>query len=351
MHLLHLYFIDKTRGLSHLWDRLPLLLLDGPACPILNPLKIKFMNMSASLKQCYDLLNKTGRASAITISFLRKDLRDALCLFYLVLRAVDTVEDDMTIPDDIKVTMLTSFDKYLLDPTWRYTESNDEYAVVLENFPCISKSLRELPSKYRAIITERGCQIGKGMANFVGKELMTSEYINEYCKQVAGVFCIGVTRLFVASGLEPEVPDTSAIIQASLFLHKINMIRDFKKDWQCGRLYYAGDVWSKYINNPGDFLKPENFDKGVKCVNELVTDALQYLIPYLGFLKTLSSESAIKFFGIHQIMAIATLERCYNNPMVFMESVSISREETGEIIKSASILAEIVGKIQYYTER
>ncbi len=36
-------------------------------------------------------------------------LRDAVCVFYLVLRALDTVEDDMSILPKVKVPMLRSF--------------------------------------------------------------------------------------------------------------------------------------------------------------------------------------------------------------------------------------------------
>lgn len=64
--------------------------------------------------------------------------RDAVCIFYLVLRALDTVEDDMTIPIPVKVPMLKSFYKNLWDPDWNYTESNDKDRIVLENFPSVS---------------------------------------------------------------------------------------------------------------------------------------------------------------------------------------------------------------------
>jgi farnesyl-diphosphate farnesyltransferase len=32
-----------------------------------------------------------------------------MCVFYLVLRALDTVEDDMALPNDIKLPALLSF--------------------------------------------------------------------------------------------------------------------------------------------------------------------------------------------------------------------------------------------------
>lgn len=46
---------------------------------------------------------------AVVIQQLPNPLRDAICVFYLVLRGLDTVEDDMAIPDHIKVPALLSF--------------------------------------------------------------------------------------------------------------------------------------------------------------------------------------------------------------------------------------------------
>lgn len=65
------------------------------------------------------------------------DCRDAVCLFYLILRALDTVEDDVTIPRDVKSTMLTNFHTYLMDPEWKYMESKEKDRIVLEDFPVV----------------------------------------------------------------------------------------------------------------------------------------------------------------------------------------------------------------------
>lgn len=43
------------------------------------------------------------------IQQLPEGLRDPVCVFYLVLRALDTVEDDMAIPQSIKLPLLHSF--------------------------------------------------------------------------------------------------------------------------------------------------------------------------------------------------------------------------------------------------
>ncbi len=48
---------------------------------------------------------------AVVIQQLPNPLRDAVCVFYLVLRGLDTVEDDMALKDSIKLPALLSFHK------------------------------------------------------------------------------------------------------------------------------------------------------------------------------------------------------------------------------------------------
>ena len=46
-----------------------------------------------------------------------------MCLFYLALRGLDTVEDDMTLPLDIKQPLLQCFHQHLRQPGWSFTGS------------------------------------------------------------------------------------------------------------------------------------------------------------------------------------------------------------------------------------
>lgn len=51
----------------------------------------------------------------MVIQSLPAELRDAVCLFYLVLRALDTVEDDMAVAVDVKVPLLRVFHEKIYD--------------------------------------------------------------------------------------------------------------------------------------------------------------------------------------------------------------------------------------------
>ena len=60
-----------------------------------------------------------------------------MCIFYLVLRALDTVEDDMNIPIKKKVAMLKEFHTHLYEEDWRFMESTEKDKTVLEEFPVV----------------------------------------------------------------------------------------------------------------------------------------------------------------------------------------------------------------------
>lgn len=60
-------------------------------------------------------LTHTTCSFAIVIQQLPNPLRDAICIFYLVLRGLDTVEDDMALSVAFKVPELRRFYKRIYD--------------------------------------------------------------------------------------------------------------------------------------------------------------------------------------------------------------------------------------------
>ncbi|KAI6800500.1 hypothetical protein KC350_g15830, partial [Hortaea werneckii] len=52
---------------------------------------------SAELKECFRFLQMTSRSFAAVIQELHPELLVPVTLFYLILRGLDTIEDDMTL--------------------------------------------------------------------------------------------------------------------------------------------------------------------------------------------------------------------------------------------------------------
>jgi farnesyl-diphosphate farnesyltransferase len=74
----------------------------------------------ATMRRCWDFLDHTSRSFAAVIKELDGDLARTICLFYLALRGLDTIEDDMTIPDHIKQPLLRSFHLKLSEKGWNF---------------------------------------------------------------------------------------------------------------------------------------------------------------------------------------------------------------------------------------
>ncbi|XP_042704851.2 squalene synthase-like isoform X1 [Chrysemys picta bellii] len=319
-----------------------------PVSPLLCPQDA----LSDGLRTCYRYLNQTSRSFAAVIQALDGELRHAVCIFYLVLRALDTVEDDMTINLETKVPILHDFHSYLYQPDWRYLESKEKDKQVLEDFPTISLEFRNLAKVYRDVIVDICHKMGAGMAEFLEKKVDTQHELDKYCHYVAGLVGIGLSRLFSASELEDPIVGQDAELANSmgLFLQKTNIIRDYLEDQVEGREFWPREVWSRYAKKLSDLAKPENIDVAVQCMNELITNALHHVPDVLTYLSRLKNQSVFNFCAIPQVMAIATLAACYNNKQVFRGLVKIRKGQAVTLMMDATNIQAVKAIMYQYVE-
>ncbi|KAM3930269.1 squalene synthase isoform 2-T2 [Leptodactylus fuscus] len=329
--------MDFLRSLGHPEEIYNLVRFKLGGCRAVMP-RLDRDSMSDSLQTCYKYLNQTSRSFAAVIQALDGELRHAVCIFYLVLRALDTVEDDMTISLETKIPMLHNFHTFLYQADWRFTESKEKDRQVLEDFPTISLEFRNLALVYQQVIADICHKMGVGMAEFLEKQVGSLLEWDKYCHYVAGLVGIGLSRLFSASELEDAIvgEDTRLSNSMGLFLQKTNIIRDYLEDQLEGREFWPSEVWSKYGKKLSDLAKPENIVPAVQCLNELVTNALQHVPDVLLYLSRLRNQSVFNFCAIPQVMAIATLAACYNNQQVFKGVVKIRKGQAVTLMMDAT---------------
>ncbi|KAI9142937.1 isoprenoid synthase domain-containing protein [Paraphysoderma sedebokerense] len=233
---------------------------------IAAPKKVSTEKRSTSLARCYEFLNLTSRSFAAVIQELHPELRDAICMFYLILRGLDTVEDDMTIPLARKIQVLRNFHNYVTMPGWNFRENDESEKdrILLLEFWVVIEEFLKLKKEYQTVILDITDKMGNGMADFAlkaynqdkdkqeevevldiaispstsshpaseaedgeastehkkekvqekvdvaaaketflsGNRVKSISEYNLYCHYVAGLIGIALTRLFVASGLE-----------------------------------------------------------------------------------------------------------------------------------------------------
>merc|ERR1712048_1023488 len=131
---------------------------------------------------------------------------------------------------------------------------------LLEEFDCVLRVFGRLPSEQKDVIADITKRMGNGMAEFVGRDLAAGTKhcgeFDQYCHYVAGLVGMGLTKQFVASGLEsPSIASDSGMQLANsmgLFLQKNNIIRDYLEDLVDGRSFWPTDVWSLYAKSLTD---------------------------------------------------------------------------------------------------
>ena len=288
---------------------------------------------------CYTTLGKVSRSFSVVIQQLSKELRDPVCIFYLVLRALDSIEDDTSADPELRRKLLIEFYLYLDDPSWCIEGVGDkkDYRILLEHFQKVTACYQRLKPENKEIIARICREMGAGMSSYLDQEVMTKRDFDKYCYYVAGLVGVGLTELFVASGLESAElsQDMSLPVSMGLFLQKTNIIRDYLEDLQEGRTFWPREIWGKYARNLHDFTGGEE-KSAIHCLNELVTDALSHAPDCLTYLSSLKNPHIFNFCAIPQVMAIATLTKIYQNPDVFRRNVKIRKGLAAHLIFTAT---------------
>ncbi|XP_068646519.1 squalene synthase 8-like [Aristolochia californica] len=294
---------------------------------------------------CYTLLHKVSRSFALIIQQLRPQLRDAVCLFYLVLRALDTIEDDTSISANVKVPILQSFHQHIYDREWHFSCGMKDYKVLMDQFHHVADAFLELGRGYQEAIEDTTKRMGRGMAKFICKEVETVDDYDDYCHYVAGLVGLGLSNIFYSSELEDLAPDNLSNTMG-LFLQKTNIIRDYLEDINeipKSRMFWPREIWSKYADKLEDFKYEENTAKAVECLNEMITNALTHVEDCLKYMSALRDPFVFRFCSIPQVMAIGTLALCYNNVQVFRGVVKMRRGLSAKVIDYTRTMSDVYG--------
>lgn len=318
---------------------------------------------------CEDMLTRVSRSFALVIQQLPSSLRLSICNFYLVLRGLDTVEDDMFAfaaneqTQRQKIDHLINFHTYLDDMNWTMSGVGEgDEALLLEHFFHVTRVFQTLQPTVREIIRDICRRMGKGMAEFNARDLRQGTVdgadFRQYCHYVAGLVGEGLTRLWVADGDETELFVTPAGLALAddmgCFLQMTNIIRDYLEDFVDTRAWWPQDIWKQYAvteagSEPclGSFkdmaVHPDPFirDKALQCLNHMVSNALLLAPSCLRYMGTLTHPDIFRFCAIPQVMAISTLAKVTNNLDVFTGVVKIRKGLALHLMGQSNSIASI----------
>ncbi|KAH8651207.1 farnesyl-diphosphate farnesyltransferase [Xylariales sp. PMI_506] len=301
---------------------------------------------SQSTKTCFNFLDQTGRSYSAVIQELHPDLLMPVCVFYLVLRGLDTIEDDTSIPLNIKEPMLRKFKHFLEQDGWTFNGNRPEEKdrELLVQFDNVIAEFKAMKPSYQAVIKDVANTMGNGMADYVRRAAsgdISIETVNEYnlyCWYVAGVVGDGLTRLFIEARLvAPSLINQPHLYKSmGLLLQKNNIIRDIHEDYVDGRCFWPKEIWSKYVDSFEDLFKPENIIAALNCNSDMVLNALEHTRDCLSYLGTLREQSVFNFCAIPQVMALATLDLCFRNPALFQRNLKITKGDAIQLMCDSS---------------
>ncbi|KAK5163003.1 bifunctional farnesyl-diphosphate farnesyltransferase/squalene synthase [Saxophila tyrrhenica] len=307
---------------------------------------------SENLKRCFHFLKLTSRSFASVIQELHPELLVPMTVFYLVLRGLDTIEDDMTIDIGPKEPLLRDFHKHLEDEEWTFDGSgpNEKDRSLLVEFNCVAKEFNKMKKEYQVIIKDIAKKMGNGMADYCkdaafNKEgVQTVQDYEQYCHYVAGLVGEGCTRMFVEGKLaNPVLLQRPELIESmGQFLQQTNIIRDIHEDNVDKRYFWPKEVWSKYVKSLPDLFLPENRELALQCQSEMVLIALRRADECLFYMAGVREQSVFNFVAIPQSMAIATLELCFNNYTMFERNIKITKGQACHLMTQSTQNLQLV---------
>ncbi|KAI1320385.1 bifunctional farnesyl-diphosphate farnesyltransferase/squalene synthase [Mortierella claussenii] len=309
-------------------------------------------------ERLYHHLTNTSRSFAAVIQDLDEELKDAICLFYLILRGLDTIEDDMTIDLETKIPYLKTFHEIIYQKGWNFTKNgpNEKDRQLLVEFDTVIDGFLKLKPAYQTIIADITKRMGDGMAHYAtaGIHVETIADYDEYCHYVAGLVGLGLSEMFSACGFEsPMVAKRKDLSNSmGLFLQKTNIIRDYLEDLHDKRRFWPKEIWGKYVEDFEDLIKPENKEQAMKCLSHMITNAMAHIKDVLEYLSMIKNPSCFKFCAIPQVMAIATLNLLHTNYTIYTkENVKIRKGETVWLMKESNNIDSVAAIFRLYARQ
>lgn len=306
------------------------------------------------MRECWKFLDMTSRSFAAVIKELRGELSRVICIFYLVLRALDTIEDDMTLDPKVKIPLLVDFHKKLREPGWNFDGSgpNEKDRQLLVEFDKVIAEYELLNDGCRYVIYDICARMGAGMASYIqlgdspnGLMMGTFSDYDLYCHFVAGLVGEGLSGLFSETNIESPGIGLQLTLSnhMGLFLQKTNIIRDYAEDAAEGRSFWPKECWG--VN--GLFEHQAEVQRGVvetkpgsheytwantpegtearRVLSSMLLDAMSHATHALEYMILLRDQSVFNFCATPQVMAIATLALMYDNANVLKKNVKIRK--------------------------
>lgn len=199
-------------------------------------------------KDAMRVLKETSRTFYIPITFLEKELKHTVASAYLVLRAIDEIEDHEALSNDMKYNMLMQ-----ISELFKETFDEDKYLQILapvkNDMPEVTIRLGEwidaCPEHTRAVVLESSSEMAYGMAKWAKAnwDIHTKADLDDYTYYVAGLVGVMLSQLWdLCAGVKT---DRDLAIGYGRGLQAVNILRNQHEDYEERGVSFVPDDWDR----------------------------------------------------------------------------------------------------------
>lgn len=199
-------------------------------------------------KDAMRMLKETSRTFYIPITFLQKELKSAVASAYLVFRAIDEIEDDEVLSNEVKYDILMQVSELFNQPF-----DNEAYMNILgdtkDQLPEVAIRLEEwldaCPKDALPILMRSANEMAVGMAKWakVNWDIQTKEDLDDYTYYVAGLVGVMLSELWELYA--DEKTDHQLAIGYGRGLQAVNILRNEDEDMDERGVNFVPEGWTR----------------------------------------------------------------------------------------------------------
>lgn len=220
-------------------------------------------------KDAMRVLKETSRTFYIPITFLDKELKHTVASAYLVMRAIDEIEDHEEVENDTKHAILMQVSDLLKQPF-----DEEQYlqllAPVKDKMPEVTLRLgdwlRACPENTVHIVMNSAHEMAYGMAKWVKADwnIQTKEDLDDYTYYVAGLVGVMLSDIWEQSaGVKT---DRDLAIGYGRGLQAVNILRNEQEDYDERGVSFVPDDWTRqdlFDYADGNLAKADEYMKSI----------------------------------------------------------------------------------------
>ena len=284
-----------------------------------------------SIKYCKSILNKVSRSFALTIPMLDDALYNSVLITYLQDRLLDNFEDEISDEDIGLEERKKMMDKVVslfnpgADNIEKIAGEIADYANFMpdKSLQTLTKNvliLRQAYDSLEDIVKEFSYkwlkEMNMGMKKYLTHKVKTFIDLDEYCYYVAGTVGGFLTDLIIY--YSSISLDQSEILLANynasgLFLQKVNLVRDIKRDIENREKHYW-PLTSLEISID-KLMDEKNKEKGMNVLATMLDDVRSHIPNLVNYYHTIPDEMKgyRKFYSVNNALGLATIEMMEDN--------------------------------------